>query len=109
MGAFAGAAGSWWHPPTMVVERRAISEPALAARRDRIGALARIKALLLTQSSFKVSSRCPERKQCLPVLILRSCERRLLLQQVAKQNHLLGVGVRLVTKSFSFCVASGFR
>src|SRR5260370_21473024 len=98
MGAFTGGAGSWWQPQTTVVARRATIEAA--ARRDRIGALAGITALLLTQSSFKVSSGCPECKQSLSVLVLCGCERRLLLQQVAEQNRLLGVGVSLVTKSF---------
>jgi hypothetical protein len=79
MGAFAGKADSWWQPTTMVVARRAISEAAVAARRDGIVALAGVTALLLTQGSFEVGSRCPEPKQSLSVLVFRSGERRLLL------------------------------
>ena len=80
MGAFVGKAGWWLQPPRMVVARRAIMEAAVAVWLARIGALAGIKALPLTQSSFEVSSRCPEREQSLPVLVLGSRKRRLLLQ-----------------------------
>jgi hypothetical protein len=73
----------------MIAATRMIVEAAADARRDPIFALVGIKALLLTQSSFKVSSRRPERKQSLLILILRSRERCLLLQQIAKQNRLL--------------------
>src|SRR5205823_5303805 len=66
-------------------------------------------ALFPAQGSFEVSSRGPERKQSLAVLVLRTCDRRLLVQQIAKQNRLLGIGVSLVTKSFLFCIASCFR
>src|SRR5260370_34031497 len=106
MAGFAGTAGSGWQPPSTIVARRAIVEAAVATQRDRIGALARIKVLLLPQRSFKVSSRRPERKQGLPVLVLCGGERRLLLQQSAKQNCLLRVSVSLVAKSFLFCISS---
>src|SRR3982074_1090144 len=109
MGGFAGTAGSWWQPPRTIVARRAIVAAAIATQRDRISALARIKVLLLPQSSFKVSSRRPERKQSPPVLVLCRGERPLLLQQVAKQNCLLRVSGSLVAKPFLFCIASAFR
>src|SRR5260370_40529616 len=93
----------------MIVARRANVGAIVAVRRGRVCALAGIKALLLTQSSFKVSSRRPERKQSLPVLVLGSRERRLLLQQIAQQNSLLCVRVSLVAKPFLFCAASILR
>jgi hypothetical protein len=94
----------------MIVASRAIVAAAVDVRRDRICALlAGIKALLLTQSFFKVSSRRPERKQSLLVMIVRGCERRLLLHQIAKQSRPLCVGVSLVTKSLLFCVTSTLR
>src|SRR5258705_9653278 len=106
MGGFAGTAGSWWQPPRTIVARRAIVEAAVAAPRDRIGALAGIKVLLLPQSSFKVSSRGPKHKQSLSILVLCRGERRLLLQQIAKQNCLLRVCASLIAKPLSFCIAS---
>src|SRR5260370_1919368 len=104
MGGFAGTAGSWWQPPRTIVARRAIVAAAVAAPRDRICALAGIKVLLLPQSSFKISSRGPERKQSLSILVLRRGQRRLLLQQVAKQNCLLRATASLVPKPFLFCI-----
>src|SRR5882757_4580535 len=105
---FAGKAGSWWQPPKRVAARREIEEAALAVR-DFICPMAGIKVLLLPQSSCKFSSRRPERKQSLSILVLCSCERCLLLQQSAKQNCLLRVSVSMVAKSFLFRVASALR
>src|SRR5947209_227564 len=66
IGPVAGKAGSRWQPPRTVVARRAIVEAAAAARRDRSGALADIKALTplprLSQSQL-----APSRTQAEPV------------------------------------------
>src|SRR5258708_7389182 len=91
-----------------MVAPRAIDKATVATRRNRVCALVGITALLLPQSLFKVSSRCPERKQRLPVLVLGGCEQRLFLQQVAKQNRLLCVCVGLVAKFLLFRIPGAF-
>jgi len=58
-----GQCGSWWQPK-MVTVRREIEEAALAVRILSVQ-MAGIKVLLLPQSSCKVGSRRPERKQSL--------------------------------------------
>src|SRR5689334_6663254 len=93
----------------MIVASRAIVVAVVDVRRDRICALAGIKALLLTQSFFKVSSRRPESKQSLPVLVLISRKRCLLLEQIAQQNRLLRVCVCLVAKSLLLGITGAFR
>src|SRR5579864_8138729 len=87
---------------------RAIAKAAVTIRRNRACALVGITALLLPQSLFKVSSRCPERKQRLPVLVLGGCEQRLFLQQLAKQNRLLCVCVSLIAKFLLFGIPNAF-
>src|SRR6266702_8391268 len=91
-----------------MVAMKGIAKAAVATRRNRISALVGITALLLPQSLFKVSSRGPERKKRLPVLVLGGCEQRLFLQQVAKQNRLLCVCVSLVAKFLLFCIPDAF-
>jgi hypothetical protein len=80
----------------MVVAARAIAEATVDVRRDRVGALTGIKALLLPQSFFKVGSRRPEREQRLPILVVDDRKRRLLLQQITQQNPLLRIGIGLI-------------
>jgi hypothetical protein len=46
----------------MLVARKAAIKTGAAAGRDRIGVFAGITALLLTQCSFEIRSRFPERK-----------------------------------------------
>src|SRR5229473_6499372 len=53
-------------------------------------------ALLLTQRFLEISARAPIGENRLMVLALRVCQRRLLLQQIAEQDRLLGICFLLV-------------
>src|SRR5258706_2944952 len=66
IGTLAGTAGSWWQPARVVVARRAIVEAAVAARRERIGAMARLKALTPLPRPFQTRL-APSRTQTGPV------------------------------------------
>src|SRR5260370_28625679 len=64
-------------------------------------------ALLLTQRFLKISARTPIRKNRLMVLALRICQGRLLLQQVAEQDRLLGVRFLLVPHLLGLGITEG--
>src|SRR5258708_39750521 len=91
-----------------MVATRVVVKAAVATWRNRVCALVGITALLLPQSFFKVSSRHPEPKQGLPVLVLGGCEQRLFLQQVAHQNRLLGICIGPVAKFLLFGTPGAF-
>jgi hypothetical protein len=84
------------------------------ARREGINVFAgvnlvRIKALLLTQRSFKICSRFPKREYTLTVLIFRTRDCGVLLQEITQQNCLVRIVVRLVAKFFGFRIPRGLR
>jgi hypothetical protein len=61
MGGFAGKAVSVWQPAATLIAVRAIIKAGAAVWRDRIDVFEGIKVLLLTQCSFEIGSRLPER------------------------------------------------
>src|SRR6267378_3579698 len=97
---------SWLHPlNTPATDRRT---RASAAFDLCLGIRKGFMALLLTQRFLKISARTPIRENRLMVLALCFCQRRLLLQQVAQQDRLLGISFLLVPQFLGLGVTDCF-